>query len=143
MRTIKAILDCASSALCTVESSERVCDAVARMSDLDISTLLVLDHDDKIIGLFTEHDVLLRVVAKQRDPRSITVVEVMTEGLLTVSLDASLEEAMAILNECKRDRLVVTDCGEICGLVTKAEISRYMVSDRDALINDLTYYITH
>jgi CBS domain-containing protein len=142
MRTVEAILDVANSVLCTIESTVTVGDAVAQMSELDVSSLLVVDHKSKIIGLFTEHDVLVHVAA-EKDLHSVTVVEVMTEGLVTVSPGASLEEAMELMNGCNHERLVVTECGEICGLVSRAEISRYLMRDRDALIDDLTYYITH
>jgi CBS domain-containing protein len=113
------------------------------MSELDVTGLLVIDERSKIIGLFTEHDLMIHVVAAEIDPHSVTVVEVMTEGLVTVSPGASLEEAMELMNGCNRERLVVTECGEICGLVSRAEINHYLMRDQDALINDLTYYITH
>lgn len=143
LRTVEAILDVAKSVLCTIESTVTVREAVARMSELDVSCLLVIDGRSKIIGLFTEHDLMVHVVAAEKDPHCVTVVEVMTEGLVAVSPGASLEEAMELMNGCAHECLVVTECGEICGLVSRAEINRYLVRDRDALINDLTYYITH
>ena len=142
MRTIAAILDVASAAR-TIESKVAVREAGARMSELDISSLLVVDGNSKVVGLVTEHDVFVRVVAAEREPRSVRVDEVMTELLVTVSPSTSLDEAMELLSGCCHEQLVVAECGEICGLVSRADISRYMVNERDAIINDLTYYITH
>jgi CBS domain-containing protein len=113
------------------------------MSELGLHALLVVDSESVILGIVTGHDVLSRVVAAELDPCDVTVADVMTDTLVTISPDASLEEALKLMTECCHEQLIVTDCGVVCGLISLGDISRLLVDDRDALISDLTYYITH
>lgn len=142
MQTIASILSITDSALCTVESTVTVCEAVVSMSQLGVDSLLVVD-DQGVVGIFTEHDVLVGVVAAERDPHGLTVADVMTDELATIAPSASLEEAMNVMTERSHRQLLVADKGEICGIVSIADVTRSLVNDRDAMIGDLRFYITH
>jgi CBS domain-containing protein len=142
MRTVASILSITDSALCTVEATVSVCEAVHSMSQLQVDSLLVVD-DQGVVGIFTEHDVLLGVVAAERDPHGLTVADVMTCEMATIPPSASLEEAMQVMTDSCHRELLVADDGEICGIVSIGDVTTSLVSERDATIGDLTYYITH
>lgn len=143
MRTVASILSDSDSRLCSVDRRASVCDAVTRMSDLQVDCLLVVDEMLSPVGIFTEHDVLVAVLASDLDPRGVAVCEIMTCELVIVSTGASVEEAMKMMTELCRERLLVTDGESLCGVISIADVTQSLVRERDATISDLTHYITH
>lgn len=143
MQTVSSIVDLTRLSVGTVQENVSVCDAVSYMSEAGVPAVLVLNDDRRVVGIMTEHDVLSRVIAAELDPHEVTVAEVMTPELVTISPRASLEEAMNLITEYRYRQLLVAEGDEILGLITIAELTKSLLSDREALIGDLTYYITH
>ncbi len=143
MQTIAAILNFNDSLPSSVAASATVDEAVTHMADLGLDALLVVEEEFQIAGVLTLNDIMTRVIAAQLDPHLIRVDEVMSERPALVSSQTSLEEAWHRVNGCSHGRLLVVDGGRVCGMVSLADITRLMVDDRNAMIADLTYYITH
>ncbi|MEM1447434.1 MAG: CBS domain-containing protein, partial [Planctomycetota bacterium] len=86
MSNVQAIVSRKGSAVLTVGPDASVLDASKLMNEHKIGALIVLDQDT-VCGMFTERDVLRRIVAEQRDPATTTVGQVMTEEVVTCSPD--------------------------------------------------------
>ena len=143
MPTIASILELPRPSPCTVEESLTVCEAIRQMNKLDAACMLVVDSHRCVVGIVTEHDLLVRVVAAALDPRSVRVGDVMTAELETIAPNSSLERAMEFMTARRYRQLLVAEDGQIQGVVTISDLTRALLSEREALIGDLTYYITH
>ncbi len=107
-----------------------VADAARQMARRKTSAVVVVD-DGAVVGIFTERDAVLRVIAEDRDPRATRLHEVMTPRPLTLDPDKTFGHALALMHEhCVRHVPVVED-GRAVGIVTA----------RDALDPDLEEFV--
>lgn len=117
-----------------------VADGVREMNRRAIGALLVIEGSD-LVGIFTERDVLVRVVATGADPETTRVREVMTTQPLTVDASTTVEDAMLLVTRHRCRHLPVVIAGHIHGLVSIGDLTRWMVRDREHEIDDLRQYI--
>ena len=114
--------------------------AVQEMNRRAIGSLLVVEQGE-LLGIFTERDVLVRVVDKGLDPAVVKVRQCMTKDPLTVSPDTSVEDAMVLVTRYRCRHLPVVEEGRILGLVSIGDLTRWAVRDREHEIDDLRHYI--
>ena len=100
-----------------VTGSTVVADAVKEMNQRDISSLLVIENDT-LLGIFTERDVLVRVVDAGLDASRTRVADVMTPNPVTVDPGMTVEEAMRTVTRCHCRHLPLVVNGHIHGLVS-------------------------
>jgi CBS domain-containing protein len=110
------------------------------MNDNRIGGLLVLSGGAPV-GIFTERDVLVRVVAEGRDPEGTLVGEVMSANLAVVGPDTTVEEAMAICTDKRCRHLPVMDGDELLGLISSGDLTLWVTKIQSAEIQDLVRYI--
>jgi len=118
-----------------------VLDAVRKMNQERIGALLVHD-DQEIVGIFTERDVLTRVLDSDRDPAKTRVSEVMTTEPVSVRSTTLVEEAMAIVTDRRCRHLPVLDDDELVGLVSIGDLTRWVGRHQEIQIQDLVNFIT-
>lgn len=116
----------------TVHSSEKILDAAKIMSEKKIGCLVVLENG-RAAGIITERDILRRVVAKSLDPTKVSVVEIMSKPLITVSPDDSVRDAARIMVKNKIRRLPVVEGLRLIGIVTSTDLAKYLIGYRDTL----------
>jgi CBS domain-containing protein len=117
-----------------------VLDAVERMNAKRIGALVITD-GRTAIGIFTERDVLARVISRGLDPRLTTVGEVMTRNPITVRADTTVAEAMMIVTQRRCRHLPVVDDTGLRGLISIGDLTSWMVRDQQQTIDDLHNYI--
>jgi CBS domain-containing protein len=106
-----------------VDPVETVFRAAERMRDRTVGALVVLDNARRPVGILTDRDVVLRVVAAGRNPYDTAVVEVMTRDLKTATEDTPIELAVSQMRAGAFRRLpVVDDDGRLLGLVTLDDV---------------------
>jgi CBS domain-containing protein len=125
-----------------IDPQATVAQAVEVMNELHIGSLVVIEGDE-LVGIFTERDVLRRVVAACVDPRTTPVANVMTRDLITVEPLTSIAIAMSLITEHRCRHLPVVDGGRLVGLVSSGDLTAWLVSDQQQTIWDLYFYITH
>src|SRR5688572_33415170 len=81
----------------TVEPSRTVVDAARVMKQEDVGPVPVVENGDRLAGIVTDRDIVLRVVAEGGDPQSTTVGEIMSRDLVTVDPDQPLDEALRLM----------------------------------------------
>jgi CBS domain-containing protein len=107
----------------TAEPSETVFRAAERMHQRAVGTLVVINHSREPIGLITDRDLVGRVLAKGRHPLETQLRDVMTSDLRTISEEAPIESALALMRDGKLRRLPVVDNNErLVGLVSLDDI---------------------
>ena len=107
--------------LAEIDESAQV--AAQRMHDRNVGTLIVANAQRKAIGIVTDRDLAVRVVAKGRNPVETTVGEVMTTDLKTVEEQSSLEDALRVMRSGPFRRVPVTDSGgTLVGLLSVDDV---------------------
>ncbi len=139
--TLKAILDTKGHEVHHVSPSASVREAVNKMNEQRIGSLLVIENE-KVVGIFTERDVLTRVLGSTQDPAATPVSEVMTRKPISVAPTVTVEEAMGIVTEKRCRHLPVEEEGRIIGLVSIGDLTRRVTHLQKEEIEHLTKYIT-
>lgn len=115
--------------------------AAQLMSDRGIGAIVVLG-EGKAVGIFTERDVLRRVVAKQLSPAEVLLADVMSANPVTCTADTDLDTCAAIMTQRRIRHLPVTgEDGVVIGLVSIGDLVAKRVSDQEVAIVELNRYI--
>lgn len=138
---ISAILDRKGRSVFSVLPAMTVTEAVAEMNRHRVGSVLVLD-GGRLAGIFTERDVLRRVVGPAVDPMRTRVSEVMTPGVITISPDATVEQTMVLFTEKRCRHLPVVEHGRLVGTISIGDITRWMADAHRAEAEHLKNYIT-
>ena len=139
--TLAAVLAHKGTMVHCVVPGATVLDAVRKMNEEHIGALLVCNGGD-VLGIFTERDILCRVLDSHRDPATTTVAEVMTTDLVAVSPNTRVEEAMAVITERRCRHLPVLEDGDLVGLVSIGDLTRWVSRHQEGHIKDLVNFIT-
>ena len=107
-----------------ISSSASAREAAELMTSHDISCLVVRDADDAVAGIFTERDLLKRVVALNQDPTRITLQQVMSEPVVTIPSNYSLLSATKLMERIGIRHLVVMEYDTLLGIITQTDIQR-------------------
>lgn len=125
----------------TIDQSASVLEATRRMNEHRIGALVVMD-GDRIAGIFTERDVLRRVVAQELAPASVPVRDVMTRQIICCSPDTPLDEAASIMRDRRIRHLpVVDDTGHLAGFISIGDLNAYHAASQQAKIRFLHDYL--
>ena len=104
-----------------INKKASVLDATKEMKSERVGSIIIVE-DGKPIGVLTESDILRKIVAEEKDPSKISVEEVMSKPPITISPDATIEEAVRLMGKHKIRRLPVVDKGKLVGMVTEKDI---------------------
>src|SRR5918999_1237560 len=99
----------------TVEPSASIAEAAKRMIQQEKGPLPVVE-GDRPVGMVTDRDIIARVVAEERDPGSLTVGDIATRELVTISSDQDVGEAARLMDEHQLDRIVVVEGERLGGI---------------------------
>ena len=123
------LLKIASTPAAVVTVRSTVIDAVKRMGEKRVGAVAVLD-DGKLAGIFTERDVMMRVVLEGLDPKTTTMSDVMTKKVETVQEDMSYGEALRLMVEHHFRHLpVVGSDGKVLGILSVRNVLQHTVED--------------
>jgi len=139
---IARVLEHKGSDVVTVSPETTVVVAVQRMNERRIGALLVTDGGRRPVGIFTERDVLVRVVAAKLDPTTTPVHEVMTRNPVVVRPTMTVNEAMRVITERRCRHLPVIDDTGLRGLISIGDLMSWLVRHQQRTIDDLHDYVT-
>ena len=106
-------------------SGETTLNEVANlMVEADCGEIPVTDASNRLIGVITDRDIVCRVVAKGKNPSAVTAAECMTEPVVVVNEDTTLEDVLAVMEENQIRRVPVVDAsGCCCGIIAQADVA--------------------
>jgi CBS domain-containing protein len=127
--------------LFTISPAASVLDAVEEMNNRRIGALIVMD-DGQVVGIFTERDVLRRVIGEMRKPSATSIEEVMSRDVVCVEPDADLDEVSALMkNRRIRHIPVCGGEGKLIGMISIGDVNAYHSSHREAQLHYLNEYV--
>ncbi|MEM0441236.1 MAG: CBS domain-containing protein [Candidatus Caldarchaeum sp.] len=115
------VRDVVQTSLITVDASASIVETAKIMSEKRISGVVVTVNGEPK-GLITERDIVSKVVAAGRDPSKTSAREIMSQPLITIDIEASLLEAVDLMNRKKIRRLLVTENDRVIGLFTMRDV---------------------
>jgi CBS domain-containing protein len=140
MPTVQDILNHKGNDVASVQRDRLVIEAAREMNRLRIGSLVVVD-GTKVVGIFTERDILVRVVAEGRDPNRVTVAQVMTTPVVCCTPETDLEECKSIVTSRRIRHIPVVSESELVGIVTSGDIMARESVERDVTLESLREYI--
>jgi CBS domain-containing protein len=141
MPTVRDILQRKGSQVATIHPDATVYDAALTMNEQKIGSLVVV-HEGRLVGIFTERDVLQRVVGQRRDAAATLVREVMTPEVACCQLHTSLDEARGVMkNRRIRHLPVVNEVNQLLGLVSIGDLNAHETNSQEQTIHLLREYL--
>ncbi|NOS35389.1 MAG: CBS domain-containing protein [Deltaproteobacteria bacterium] len=125
----------------TIDENRSAMDAAILMAEEFIGSLVVTSKVG-ITGLFTERELMMRVVGQKKDPAEVTLKDVMIKELIKVSPDDSADHCLKLMKEHRCRHLLVFDGDEFSGIVSLRDIVAHMIDEKESLIKQLEEYIT-
>ena len=126
----------------TVDSKVTVMDAITAMQEATVGAVVILD-SGKIKGMFTERDVMFRIVHPKKDPIQTLVADVMTSPVLTISKDTSPDDALKTMSERHFRHLPVVDSdGKVEAMISIRHLLHVKVENLTQELDSLEAYIT-
>jgi CBS domain-containing protein len=108
-----------------IEETSTVMDAARKMAELDVGVLPVRGGNDKVVGMVTDRDIVVRALAKGENPESMVVTKVMTNKVEWCFDDEDVETASSKMSEKQIQRLLVMNRDKrLVGIVSLADLSR-------------------
>jgi CBS domain-containing protein len=122
------------------EMGQTVLETVRAMVERNIGAVPVL-HNGRLVGIFSERDLMKRVVGDGLDPRSTCLAEVMTDDPLSVSMHEELDNCMALMRRHSFRHLPVCHEGQLVGIVSLRDILLHDLNEKDDEVRMMRAYI--
>src|SRR5918996_3732783 len=113
-----------------VGENQNMLDAARLMADLDVGALPICGEDNRLKGMLTDRDIVVKVLAQGRDPASTRVGELAEGKPVTIGADDSVAEMLETMARYKVRRLPVIDGHDLVGVISQADIAANL-SDED------------
>lgn len=140
MPTVRDVLSRKGSTVHTIAADATVLAAAKVMNERRIGALVVT-RGDKVVGIFTERDILNRVVAASRDAATTRVEEVMTTPIACCSLDTTRAECRSVMRNRRIRHLPVVENEKLCGIVSIGDLMEDEGAEQQQTIEYLYEYM--
>lgn len=140
MKTVKQLLQVKGSAVHAIAADASVLDAIKLMAEKGIGALVVLDAG-RLAGVVSERDYARKVILHGRSSQDTAVREIMTDEVVTVRSEQTVEDCMALMTDKRIRHLPVVDAGKLAGVVSIGDLVKEVIADREETIKQLESYI--
>ncbi|MFD5328480.1 CBS domain-containing protein [Streptomyces sp. NPDC127092] len=107
-----------------VRWDETVADAARKMAELHVGALPICGPDERLKGMLTDRDIVLKVIAEGKDPAQCTAGELAQDEIVTVGADDSADEVLHVMSEHRIRRVPVIDHHVLVGIIAQADVAR-------------------
>jgi CBS domain-containing protein len=140
MTTVRQLLDQKGKTVWSIGPDATVFDAVAKMAEKDVGSLLVMD-GDKLVGIITERHYARKVVLKGKTSPTIPVRDIMESEVMVALPEQSVEECMAIMTDKHVRHLPVVQGDKPIGILSIGDLVKSIISDQKFVIDQLEHFI--
>lgn len=140
MKTVKQLLQVKGRVVHAIAPGASVLEAISLMAEKGIGALVVLDAG-RLAGVVSERDYARKVILVGRSSQSTAVREIMSDKVVTVRSDQTVEDCMALMTEKRIRHLPVIEAGKLAGVVSIGDLVKEVIADREETIKQLESYI--
>jgi CBS domain-containing protein len=140
MTSMKKLLAKKGTTIWTIGSNATVFDALVKMAEKDIGSLMVMD-DDKLSGLLTERGYARNIALKGKTSSRTSVKEIMERDVVCVESHQTVEECMVIMTEKRVRHLPVLEGGKVIGIVSIGDLVKETIREQKFAIEQLEHYV--
>ena len=113
-----------------IGENDTLLDAAKRLAELDVGAMPICGEDDRLKGMLSDRDIVVKALARGKDPANTRAGELAEGKPVTIGADDSVEEALHTMAEHKVRRLPVIDGHELIGIVSQADLARSVDEDQ-------------
>lgn len=135
MATAEQLTAIKGGAIASLPPQATVLEAAQLMNDRHIGSVLVTE-GNQLVGIFTERDVMRRVVADQRDPASTTVADVMTSPVACAAPHTTLDEIRTVMRDKRIRHVPVVNGGAVLGMISLGDLNK---AEHDGQVETIRY----
>lgn len=140
MTTVKQLLAEKGTTVWTVGADQTVLDAIRILAEKDIGALVVVE-GDRPVGIFSERDYVRKVFVKGKTSPTTLVREVMSAPIISVGLNHTVEQCMALMSSLRIRHLPVIENGRLQGMLSITDLVNNIIREQHQLIEQLESYI--
>ncbi len=140
MTTVKQLLAEKGTTVWTVGADRTVLDAIRILAEKDIGALVVVE-GDRPVGIFSERDYVRKVFIKGKTSPTTLVREVMSAPIVSVGLNHTVEQCMAVMSSRRIRHLPVIENGRLQGMLSITDLVNNIIREQHQLIEQLESYI--
>jgi CBS domain-containing protein len=138
--TVRQLLDQKGRKVWSISPDATVFDAVAKMAEKDIGSLIVMDGDE-IVGMITERHYARNVVLKGKTSPATPIRDIMEKHVVVAQPEQSIEQCMAIMTEKHIRHLPVVEGEKLIGIISIGDLVKSIIGDQQFTIGQLEHYI--
>lgn len=141
MKTVQQILRVKGSSVLSIQPDATVYDALKLMAEKNVGALLVIEKG-KLVGILSERDYARKVILKGKSSLHTPVRDIMTDRVMFVRPEQTVEECMALMTEKHIRHLPVLVGDRVAGIVSIGDLVKASLDEKDFMIKQLENYIT-
>jgi CBS domain-containing protein len=113
-----------------VGENDTLLDAAKRLSELDVGAMPICGEDNRLKGMLTDRDIVVKALARGKDPGSTRAGELAEGKPVTIGADDSVDEALRTMKDHQVRRLPVIDGHDLVGIVSQADVARHIDEEK-------------
>ncbi|OIK26157.1 CBS domain-containing protein [Streptomyces malaysiense] len=113
-----------------IQESQTLEDAARKMKELDVGALPICGEDDRLHGIITDRDIVLKCLAKGKDPRTVTAGQLEQGKPITVDADTDSDRVLQVMEQHKIRRLPVIENHRLVGMISEADLARRLPEEK-------------
>lgn len=141
MGTVHSILKTKGAVIFSINPGDTVYSALEVMVEKNVSALLVMENN-KLVGIFTERDYARKVVLKGKMSKDTKIEEIMSEDVITITPESTIDECMRMMTGRFIRHLPVVEEGKVLGIVSIGDVVKFIIEDQKFIIQNMEHYIT-
>jgi CBS domain-containing protein len=141
MRTVRDLLNVKGHAIYSIAPDASVFEALTMMADRNVGAVLVSDAHGRLVGILSERDYARKVILRGHTSKETPVSAIMTEDVVCISPEMTIEECMGLMTHRHIRHLPVTEHDQPVGMVSIGDIGRAMIENQGFVIAQLEQYI--
>ena len=140
MTTVRQLLDQRGGKLWSIHPDATVFDAIAKMAEKDVGSLIVTERDE-LVGIITERHYARNVVLKGKTSPAIPVRDIMERRVVIARPEQTVEQCMALMSEKRVRHLPVLEGKKPIGIISIGDLVKSIIGDQKLMIDQLEHYI--
>ena len=115
-----------------IGENDTITDAAKRLKELDVGAMPICGEDNRLKGMLTDRDIVIKVIAEGKDPNSTKAGELGQGKPVTIGADDDIREALRMMQDHQVRRLPVIDGHDLIGIIAQADVTRELSASETA-----------